>query len=185
MYLFALCIFLTNSIVDSFSPLRVSFQPARHYLHSLSERKGGEWNDEHLVHDATEIHEETEEEMRESEEAAAFDAHDLNDPGMEAAMMERSVIIANEMAHNYKEKEKHPVDEINKKNWNNEHLVHDATEIHEETEDELLESEEAAAFDAHDLNDPGMEAAMMVRAVIFANEMAHKYKKKAEHNKDD
>lgn len=45
--------------------------------------------------------------------------------------------------------------------WNDEeHMIHGAKDIHEETDDELKESEEAAAS-----NDPGMEAASEERAV--------------------
>ena len=43
-------------------------------------------------------------ELKESEAQAAWDAHDCSDAGMEAAMMERSVMLANEMAHKMKEK---------------------------------------------------------------------------------
>jgi hypothetical protein len=37
-------------------------------------------------------------------------------------------------------------------------------------DDSLFDSEEAAAIDAHDLNDPGLEAAAMERAVMLAEE---------------
>ena len=46
-----------------------------------------------------------------------------------------------------------------KNSWDEDHLAHGVSEIHEETEEELLESEIAAAWDAHDAPDAGMEAA--------------------------
>jgi len=70
-------------------------------------------------------------------------------------------------------------DDINKK-WEEEHLIHGAKEIHEETDEELREAEQAAAVDASDVSDAGMEAAMEERAVMLANELAHKLKKDAE-----
>lgn len=61
------------------------------------------WNEEHLAHDASEIHEETAAELKESEEAAAWDAHDAPDAGMEAAAEERAVMLAAELVHKMKE----------------------------------------------------------------------------------
>ncbi len=122
--------------------------------------KDDSWQDEHLIHGASAIHEETEEELEESEAQAAWDARGCDDPGMEAACEERAVMLANEMA-------------------NEKHLIHGASEIHEETEEELKESEAQAAWDAHDCDDPGMEAACEERAVMLANEMARKLKEKA------
>jgi hypothetical protein len=152
---------------------------------SSSSSNSNSWNEEHLIHGASEIHEETEEEIRESEMAAAFDAHDCSDPGMEAAMEEGSLMTAQYYAHQLKEKNDlhkgsaaEPIK--NKvKSWNEEHLIHGAHEIHEETDDELRESEDAAAYDAHDSIDSGMEAAMEERAVMLARELAHKMKEQA------
>ena len=62
--------------------------------------------------------------------------------------------------------------------WNDAHLAHGWMEVHEEDSDELLESEAAAAIDAHDDPDPGMEAAAEERAVMLAAEFAHKLKLK-------
>jgi hypothetical protein len=97
---------------------------------------------------------------------------------MEAACEERAVMLANEMAHKLKEKAAEQ-SEQEKDEWNEKHLIHGASEIHEETEEELKESEAQAAWDAHDCDDPGMEAACEERAVMIANEMAHKLKEKA------
>jgi hypothetical protein len=153
----------------------------------LSLSKDSSWDDEHLIHGAKEIHEETDEELKESEDAAAWDAHDASsDPGMEAASEERAVMLANEMAHKLKERAQHPEENAEKNEWNEEHLAHGASEIHEETDEELEESEDAAVWDAFDsASDPGMEAAMMERSVMMANEMAHKLKEKAKHANDD
>ena len=41
----------------------------------------------------------------------------------------------------------------------------------------LLEAEDDAAFDAHDLSDPAMEAAAMERAVMMAEDMKKNMKK--------
>jgi hypothetical protein len=140
--------------------------------------KDDSWQDEHLIHGASAIHEETEEELEESEAQAAWDARGCDDPGMEAACEERAVMLANEMAHKLKEKSAKQ-SEQEKNEWNEKHLIHGASEIHEETEEELKESEAQAAWDAHDSDDPGMEAACEERAVMLANEMARKLKKKA------
>jgi len=43
-------------------------------------------------------------ELYDAEEAAAVDAHDVSDPGMEAAAMERAVFLAEEIISNQKEK---------------------------------------------------------------------------------
>lgn len=152
----------------------------------LSLIKDSSWDDEHLIHGAKEIHEETDEELKESEDAAAWDAHDASsDPGMEAASEERAVMLANEMAHKLKERAQHSEENAEKNEWNEEHLAHGASAIHEETDEELEESEDAAVWDAFDsASDPGMEAAMMERSVMMANEMAHKLKK-AKHANDD
>src|SRR5210317_1789117 len=55
-----------------------------------------------------------------------------------------------------------------------EKLSHDATA----GEDSLLDEEEAAAIDAHDISDPGMEAAAMERAVMLAAEYKEQQRKK-------
>jgi hypothetical protein len=71
---------------------------------SMSSKNDENWLDQHLAHGAKEIHEETEEEIIESEIAAAIDAHDSIDAGMEAAAEERAVMLAAEMAKRIKEK---------------------------------------------------------------------------------
>jgi len=152
---------------------------------AFSKDDSSSWEEEHLIHGSKEIHEETDEELKEAEEMAAWDAHDASsDPGMEAASEERAVMLAHEIAHKLKEKAQHA--EEKKDEWNEEHMIHGAQDIHEETDEELKESEEAAVWDAYDsASDPGMEAAMMERSVMLANEMAHKMKEKAEHAHDD
>ncbi|KAL7504698.1 hypothetical protein ACHAXN_002284 [Cyclotella atomus] len=111
------------------------------------------------------------ESILEAEDAAAFDAHDLSDAGMEAAAMERAVMMAEEYKHDHEKMAKHEqkqtTAEVNK------------TFVPKmesgDSDEALLEAEEAAAFDAHDLSDAGMEAAAMERAVIMANEMKKKH----------
>ena len=44
----------------------------------------------------------------------------------------------------------------------------------ETSKEEIFESENSAAWDAHDCNDPGMESAAEERAVMLANEMMEK-----------
>mmetsp|Transcript_7502 Transcript_7502/g.10167 ORF Transcript_7502/g.10167 Transcript_7502/m.10167 type:complete len:389 (-) Transcript_7502:634-1800(-) len=107
----------------------------------------------------------------EAEEAAAIDAHDVSDPGMEGAAMERSVMMAQEMfaeeknrsheAHAKAEKASH------KSNIPNSSL----SDLEPGDVDDLVEAEEAAAIDAHDVSDPGMEGAAMERAVFLAQEL--------------
>lgn len=62
-------------------------------------------------------------------------------------------------------------------------MAHNLEEVHEEDTLELRESEEAAAVDAHDANDPGMEAAAEEWAVMLAAELVHKLKEKQEAKK--
>ena len=143
---------------------------------TASNNNQNDWNDKHLVHGAENIHEETNEELLEAEELAAIDAHDLSDPGMEAAAEERAVMMAHDVAKALKESLARNQSPRNKRDqWNEEHL-----QYHEETNEELLEAEELAAIDAHDLSDAGMEAAAEERAVMMAQEMVRKIKKKAD-----
>ena len=147
-------------------------QPKLHFS------KPDEWNDEHVAHGIEQVHEETNEELKDSEDAAAWDAHDLSDPGMEAAAEERAVMLAAEMTHKMKEGRQND-DSDGTSTWNDEHLAHGIADVHEETDDEIKDSEDAAAWDAHDVSDAGMEAAAEERAVMLAAEMAHKMKEKA------
>lgn len=49
----------------------------------------------------------------------------------------------------------------------------------------IIEDMEAAVIDAHDLSDPGIEAASMERAVVMAADLAdEQMKKHDEHNKN-
>jgi hypothetical protein len=133
------------------------------------------WNEEHLAHGMGDVQEETDAQIRDSEDAAAWDAHDCSDPGMEAAAEERAVMFAAEMIHKMKGGRKK--DEPKKVNtWNEEHVARGVTQVHEETEEELKDSEDAASWDAHDCSDAGMEAAAEERAVMLAAEMIRRMK---------
>jgi len=119
-----------------------------------------------------------------SEEAAAIDAHDLNDPGLEGAAMERAVMLAEE----YKEQQlkKKEMDRRNEPCVGGAALINSLEEQHAEVrktafttdEDSLLDAEDAAAIDAHDLSDSGLEAAAMERAVMLAEEYKEQQIKK-------
>jgi hypothetical protein len=109
------------------------------------------------------------ESLLDAEDAAAFDAHDLSDPGMEAAAMERAVMMAEEFKSSHKKLEPKTQD---KTSDGVEETT--ASQAQYDDSDSLLEAEEAAAFDAHDLSDAGMEAAAMERAVMMADEMKKK-----------
>ena len=136
-----------------------------------------------LTRHFSKLHEETDDELRLSEDAAALDAADCSDAGMEAVAEERAVMLANEIFHKKQEEKERKAatagGSVAEDEWVEEHLVHGANQIHEETDDELKETEEMAAADAADCSDPGMEAAMEERAVMLAQEMAHKMKEKA------
>jgi hypothetical protein len=143
------------------------------------------WGEEHLIHGAQEIHEYSDQELLQAEQDAALDAYDLSDAGMEAVMEERAVILANEMAHKLKmlaNKVAHKIKEEAQDNneWREKHLIHGVQEIHEDSDQEFLQAEQDGVLDAYDLSDLGMEAAMEERAVMLANEMAHKLKEKAQ-----
>ena len=125
-----------------------------------------------------------------AEEAAAIDAHDLSDPGMEAAAMERAVMLAAE----YKEEQlkKQLEDRIISKPCNGgAALIKSIDEQYKEAgksivatdEESLLDDEEAAAIDAHDVPDAGMEAAAMERAVMLAAEYKDEQQKKTDYIK--
>jgi hypothetical protein len=141
--------------------------------------------DEHLAHGIGEVHEENDAELLESERAAVEDAYDISDSGMEAAAEERAVMLAHEMIHEMKHRKKQAATETSDDKWIEEHLAHDISEIHEETNAELLESERAAVEDAHDISDAGMEAAAEERAVMLANELIHEMREKALKKKAD
>ena len=144
-------------------------------------KKQDEWNEAHLAHGIADVHEEDATELRESEEMAAFDAHDAPDAGMEAAAEEWAVMLAAELTHKLKTKQanNNQSSNNNKDDWNKAHLAHGVANLHEEDNEELLASEEAAAVDAHDAPDAGMEAAAEERAIMLAAELAHTLKQKA------
>ena len=66
------------------------------------EDQSNDWNEMHLAHGWMDIHEEDATELWESEMAAAFDAHDDPDPGMEAAAEERAIMLAAELIHHFR-----------------------------------------------------------------------------------
>ena len=104
-----------------------------------------------------------------AEDAAAIDAHDVSDAGMEGAAMERAVIMAEKFKRDHQRKEQNVTADKSsevKQTTSNHHGTNDS--------DYLLEAEEDAAFDAHDLSDAGMEAASMERAVMMAEDMKKK-----------
>lgn len=114
--------------------------------------------------------------LSDAEDAAAFDAHDLSDPGMEAAAMERAVMMAEEFKINQSNKKT----QYSKNQIKSETKKEISREVHTDENASLLDAEDAAAFDAHDLSDPGMEAAAMERAVMMANELKDRKAKKTE-----
>ncbi|KAK1737545.1 hypothetical protein QTG54_011831 [Skeletonema marinoi] len=126
-----------------------------------------------------------------SEDAAAIDAHDLSDSGLEAAAMERAVMLAEE----YKEQQlkKKEMDRRNEPCVGGAALINSLEEQHAEvrktafTDDDesLLEAEDAAAIDAHDLSDSGLEAAAMERAVMLAEEYKEEQIKKNNKERTD
>jgi len=63
-------------------------------------------------------------------------------------------------------------------NWNdNDHIAHGLREVQLETDEDLQEAETAAAWDAHDCADAGMEAAAEERAVMWAARLTEQLKK--------
>lgn len=54
-----------------------------------------------------------------------------------------------------------------------------------QSEEDLFEAEEAAAFDAHDISDSGVEAAVMERAVMMAYDMMRKKKRELKEKVED
>lgn len=127
-----------------------------------------------------------------AEEAAAIDSHDLSDPGLEAAAMERAVMMAEEYKQQQlKKKDMERSSEpcvggaalIRSLDEQNDKVVREANMS---TDDEsLFEAEEAAAIDAHDVNDSGLEAAAMERAVMMAEEFKEQQMKKKGKNRAD
>lgn len=114
--------------------------------------------------------------LYDAEEAAAVDAHDVSDPGMEGAAMERSAMLAEEMMHAKKvEKKVDHKSRIPRRSDGKMGRLH----LHKSTiaHQDLYDAEESAAFDAHDVSDAGMEAAAMERAVMLAADIMKKKKK--------
>ena len=125
-----------------------------------------------------------------AEEAAAIDSHDLSDPGLEAAAMERAVMLAEE----YKQQQlkKKDMERRSEPCVGGAALIRSLDEQHDKvreanmsTDDEsLFEAEEAAAIDAHDVNDSGLEAAAMERAVMMAEEFKEQQMMKGKNRSD-
>jgi len=131
-----------------------------------------------------------------AEEAAAVDAHDVSDPGIEGAAMERAVIMAEEFHEEHIKRNKDDLLEVRDVEANFAHDLSDAAAVEhankislEDSRNEkeakdndapLYDAEEAAAFDAHGVSDPGMEGAAMERAVMMAEE----FKEQQETNRE-
>ncbi len=136
----------------------------------------------------------SEDSLFDEEEAAAIDAHDISDPGMEAAAMERAVMLAAEYKEEQMKKNALKDNSISMskpciggaalvkalddqyKDVSTEDIVSD--------EESLLDDEEAAAIDAHDVSDPGLEAAAMERAVMLAAEYKEAQMQQKQKQKD-
>ena len=112
--------------------------------------------------------------LRQAEDDAAFDAHDCPDAGMEAAAEERAVMMAESMHL----KPKHDIHAEQTSSAASAEKAVPAPHISMEKvgNAELEQAEEDAAYDAHDCSDAGMEAAAEERAVMMAYEMAEKKK---------
>mmetsp|Transcript_28760 Transcript_28760/g.60054 ORF Transcript_28760/g.60054 Transcript_28760/m.60054 type:complete len:152 (+) Transcript_28760:141-596(+) len=145
--LFNFVVFSSTASAFLPSPGRhVNLRSCRHA--ALTSNTGGGENDDNDFYDA--------------EDAAAFDAHDLSDAGMEAAAMERAVMMAEEFKKQPKSVKDSPKIDGQTKSIFRHGL--------DESDEEFSEAEEEAAFDAHDLSDAGMEAASMERALMMAEE---------------
>lgn len=103
--------------------------------------------------------------LYDAEEAAALDAHDVSDSGMEGAAMERAVMMAQEYKELLKKEREEPKKESTVGKVKSMFKGGNADD-----NDDLFDAEEAAAMDAHDLSDAGMEAASMERALMMAEE---------------
>ena len=128
----------------------------------------------------------------EAEEAAAIDSHDVSDPGLEGAAMERAVMLAEEYKVEQM-KNKKVMERKSEPCKGGAALINSLDEQQEKIrtaylstdEESLLDAEEAAAIDAHDVNDSGLEAAAMERAVMLAEEYKEQQMKKNDKKKVD
>jgi len=98
---------LTSSACNAFSPHRaavvtpgVDISPSPFYHRRLHSQRTAVFSQKNNGH--------THEDYYNAEEAAAFDAHDLSDPGMEAAVMERAVMMAHDLVAKNKNCESKP-----------------------------------------------------------------------------
>ena len=110
--------------------------------------------------------------LRQAEDDAAFDAHDCPDAGMEAAAEERAVMMAESMHL----KPKHEIHAEQTSSADEAAVPAPHISMEKVGNAELEQAEEDAAYDAHDCSDAGMEAAAEERAVMMAYEMAEKKK---------
>ena len=167
----------------------------------------------------------SDETLFDAEEAAAIDAHDVSDAGVEGAAMERAVIMAAEFKEeqqkkievedehmtSFFDKSKTLLRDFMRRNLNRDmmkvkdaeaNFAHDLSDIaamehanevllldDEEENDitdindmSLFDAEEAAALDAHDVSDAGVEGAAMERAVIMAAEFKKQQQKEKEND---
>ncbi len=127
-----------------------------------------------------------------AEEAAAIDSHDVSDPGLEGAAMERAVMLAEEYKVEQMKKKKVMVRTSELCNGGaalinslDEQQGKIRTAYLSTDEESLLDAEEAAAIDAHDVNDSGLEAAAMERAVMLAEEYKEQQMKKNDKKRID
>ena len=117
--------------------------------------------------------------LRQAEDDAAFDAHDCPDAGMEAAAEERAVMMAESMHL----KPKHEI-HAEQTSSADESVPAPHISMDKVGDAEVKQAEEDAAYDAHDCSDAGMEAAAEEFAVMMAYEMAEKKKEEARKQSD-
>ena len=129
--------------------------------------------------------------IQEAEDAAAWDGHDSIDAGMETAAEERALMMAEELAHKLKTTSHPPktTTATTKASYDDQHLAHGFRQVHVETNDEVHDAEDMAAWDGHDSADAGMETAAEERAVMMAAELARTMKankkNKEQNNRSD
>jgi len=164
------------------------------------EGEGKAWIDAHVARGLDDVREPGVDDMLESEDLAAFDAHDALDAGMEAAAEERAVMMAASILHDmkvsssskvatttatttsikmssFKRQQQHDNSNDGEDGeWNRIHVARGIASVHEEDDTELRESEESAAWDAHGAPDAGMEAAAEEWGVMLAADLTHRSK---------
>ena len=160
---------LLTTVIFSFAVDSEAFVPHS----SLRWREAVAWNQLQIVEQMLTLHSH-DDDLRQAEDDAAFDAHDCPDAGMEAAAEERAVMMAESM-------HLRPKHEIHAEQTPSADEAVPAPHISMEKVEnaELEQAKEDAAYDAHDCSDAGMEAAAEERAVMIAYEMAEEKKEEA------